>query len=229
MEKEQNAPQIQDLRQQIDYLEEQIRAAEQAANAQLEAAGPLKTVYKWKAPDRIYSPKGKQWYTTVALISVIIVAYAALTANYFLILTIIMLLMLLYALNNFPPNIVEHEITNKGINVFEKFYTWNNLLNFWVTRRAGQYVINIVLVEGNVNRIILLVGKGDAKRIVGELVKYVDYLNPGATTQDFITRFTEGQHIPLTRFLDLYEESKRLNLDEALEKTDIRTANQKSN
>lgn len=197
------------LRSQIDYLEEKIRNAELVANQRYDAAAPIQTVYKWKAPERIFNPKGRQWYISVAFIVIIIVAYSALTANYLLILTLIMLLILLYALNTFPPKILTHEITNKGLKIFDKIFVWNKIDGFWVSRRAEQYVINIDLVNEDMNRIIILVGTGDPKIIVQEMVKRIDYINPGGTKQGILSRLTEGQHVPLTEFLDVFEESEK--------------------
>jgi len=202
---------IGDLRTQIDYLEEQIRQAEMAASERLEQSAAIRSIYKWKAPERIFDPKGRKWYITVAFITILIVAYSALTGNYLLILALIMLLMLLYALNTFPPKILEHEITNKGLKIFEQIHTWNRIESFWVAKRSNQYVLNINLADRRVNRIIILVGQGDPNIIVQELVKRVDYINPGGTKQDILSRLTEGKHIPLTKFLDVFEESRKLN------------------
>lgn len=205
MENETQLSNTQELRQQIDMLEEKIRQAEMAAQQKLEEAAPLRSIYKWKAPERIYSPKGRPWYVTIGLVTVIVVAYAALTGNYLLILALIMLLMLLYALNSFPPKMLEHEITNKGINTIGQLYTWDKFLNFWVSQRDNQYLLNFTLTEGNVSKIILLIGRGDLKLIIREIAKYVDYLNPGGTKQNFINRYLEGNHIPLPQFYDMLE------------------------
>ncbi len=210
MEKETKAPNIDELRNQIDELEAKIRDAEMAANARLEEAAPIRTLYRWNAPERLYTPKSRNWYVGIAFIVVIIVAYSALTGNYLLILALIMLLMLIYALNTFPPKMVEHEITNKGLKTFNKIYMWNKIESFWVSERSKEYVININLIEGQVNRMILLVGEGDVSTIVTELVKRVDYINPGGTKQDILSKLTEGKHIPLTQFLDVFGESKKL-------------------
>ena len=117
--------------------------------------------------------------------------------------------MLLYALNTFPPKIIEYEILNKGIKAFDKIFVWNRIESFWVSKRSGQYVLNINLLEGNMNRMILLVGDGNADTIVQELVKHIDYINPGGTRQDLISKMTEGKHVPLTAFLDVFEESEK--------------------
>jgi hypothetical protein len=204
---------LDDLRNQIEYLESKIRQAELAASAKMDEAAPIRTIYKWRAPERIYSPKGRQWYVTVAFVTVIIVAYSALTGNYLLIVALIMLLMLLYALNTFPPKMLDLEITNKGIKMEDKIFTWNRIENFWVTERSEQYVLNINLFEGQVKRMILLVGEGDPNTIVTELVKRIDYINPGGTNQDIFTKLIEGKHIPITKFLDVFGESKKLGIE----------------
>ncbi len=203
---------LDELRQQIDYLEKQIRQAEQAAMLKLEESAPLQSIYKWKAPERIHVKRSKNWYITVSFFIVIIVAYSALTQNYLLILALIMLLILLYALDTFPPKEIEHEILNKGIKTMDKIYTWNKIESFWVTKRNDQYVLNFDLYDERIPRMILLVGNGNINKIVRELVFRIDYKNPGGTQQDILTRLTEGKHMPLTKFLDVFKESKKLNI-----------------
>ncbi|MBN1331563.1 hypothetical protein JW978_01605 [Candidatus Dojkabacteria bacterium] len=204
-------PDVSGLRAEIDRLEAKIRAAEMAANAQLEEAAPLQTLLKWKAPERLYTQRGRPWYVTVAFITVIIIAYSALTGNYLLIVALITLLILLYAMNALPPRVIEHEITNKGLKTFDKIYTWNKIEGFWVSKRAGQFVMNIDLFDESIGRMILLLDPKQASEIVGELVKRVDYINPGGTGQDIISKLTEGKHVPITEFLDIYGESEKLD------------------
>ena len=209
-----STPDVYGLREEIDRLEAKIRDAEMAANAKLEEAAPLRTVMKWKAPERLYTQKGRRWYVTVAFITIIIIAYSALTGNYLLILALITLLILLYAMNAFPPRMIEHEITNKGLKTFDRIYTWNKIEGFWVSRREGQYVLNIDLLEESIGRMILLIDPKLSSEIVGEFVRRVDYINPGGTNQDFLSKLTEGKHMPLTEFLDVYGESEKLEEEE---------------
>ncbi|KKQ11050.1 MAG: hypothetical protein US23_C0012G0001, partial [candidate division WS6 bacterium GW2011_GWE1_36_69] len=67
------APDFSELRTQIDYLEEKLRDAEMAATAKLEESAPIKTLYKWRAPERIFNPKGREWYVSVGFVVMIIV------------------------------------------------------------------------------------------------------------------------------------------------------------
>jgi hypothetical protein len=195
---------VTELRDEIDRLEAKIREAELAANAKFEQAAPLRTILTWKAPERVYTQRGRRWYVTVAFISVIIIAYAALTGNYLLILSLIALLSLMYAMNIIPPKIVEHEITNKGLKTMDRIYTWNKIEGFWVSEREGHKMLNVNLFDEGVSKMILLLDEKQAPQIVTEMVKWVDYINPGGTRQDIISRYTDGKHLPLTDFLDVY-------------------------
>ena len=199
-----SGPDVNELRDEIDRLEAKIREAELAANAKLEQAAPLRTMIKWKAPERVYTQRGRRWYVTVAFIAVIIIAYAALTANYLLIVALIALLSLMYAMNIIPPKIVEHEITNKGLKTFDRIYTWNKIEGFWVSEREGHKMLNVNLFDEAVSKMILILDDKLASQIVSEMVRWVDYINPGGTKQDIISRYTDGRHLPLTDFLDVY-------------------------
>lgn len=204
-----NTEELNKMRVQIDALEEQIRQAEMASQTKMEEYAPIKSIYKWKAPLRIFNPKGQSWYVTVAFVVIIVVAYSALTANFFLIIALIALLVLVYALNVYPPPIVEHEIINKGIKAFNKVYLWRTIRSFWITERSNHYLIHIQLNNERLPTFILLIGEGDPGVIVREMMKRIDYVNPGGS-QNPIDRLVQGKHQPITKFLDIYAESEKI-------------------
>jgi hypothetical protein len=170
----------------------------------LEDKAPLRTLYEWKAPERVFAPKGRAWYVIVATAAMLSIVLAALTNNIVLIFLIIALVLVVYALYTVPPRITTHRITNKGLNSFDNLYFWKNIIYFWVTQRGDEYQFNVEFKEKAADlyyhKMILLKGDGNLKTIANYFIQHVDYLNTGAGS--FITTFVEGKFIPLLQILN---------------------------
>lgn len=190
----------------ISELDQKIAQAEKVREIIIDEKAPIRSIYKWQAPERIYEPKNREWYVGVAAIAMIVIVYAALTNNFGLIFAIIALMLFIYAVNTIPPKQVMHEITNKGIKTHGSLYTWKNIDVFWVSHRGNHVVINFeVRVSRNdlyTQRLIALKGSGNTKTIVQELVKHVDYLTSKEAPTNPVAKFMEGKYQPLITFID---------------------------
>jgi hypothetical protein len=190
--------------QEINELDNYIESEKQKAEILNFSRQPLKTIFKWRVPERIFEYKSRTWYVTVAAISMVVIIYSALTTNLLLIFTVISILLLLYSLNSIPPKIVEHELTNKGVYSYASLIVWKNIVAFWITKRGNQYLINFEIKENKsdaTRRLILLVKEEDLGFIVNYLVQYVDYYNEEDLLFSFIGSFIEGEHQPLLNFI----------------------------
>jgi hypothetical protein len=173
----------------------------------IEEQAPLKSIYEWSAPERVFSAKSRNWYVAVATIAMLFIVYSALTGNLVLIFLIISLTLVAYSLYSIPPQKAKHKLTNKGINAFNNLYLWRNILHFWVTKRGHEHLINLEFKEKPndlyYQRMILLVGEGSLRTIVGHLIRHVDYLN--SNQGSFISKFIEGEYLPLLKIISLDE------------------------
>jgi hypothetical protein len=171
----------------------------------MEEQAPMRLLYEWKAPERVYTQRTRKWYVGVAVIAMLIIAYSALTANVVLIFLVIAMMLVIYSLASIPPHEITNKITNKGLNVFDNLYIWRNFIYFWVTKRGNEHVIHLEFKEKYTDvyyqRMILLTGKGDLKQIVFELLKHIDYLNSGSG--GILSKWVEGEFIPLLRIIDV--------------------------
>lgn len=190
----------------IELLKEKIAKLEQdiAGNPALkekfhqEEGKPIHNLYKWKAPERVFAKRTKSWYSTVGAVSFFGIAWALLTNNPLLILTILVILVLFYALSMVPPNIVEHAITNKGLKISGELFQWKEIKYFWVSDRQGELTFNVELEE-NKGRLVLLAGEGDVNLIISEIIKHEEYKEPRGV-EGIISHFTEGKRKKLTDF-----------------------------
>lgn len=194
-----------EIRSEIAQLDAQIASSKQYQAKIQQEREPLHTIYKWSAPERVFEIKDRRWYVTVAAISMIIIVYSALTGNYLLIFTVIALILLVYAINSIPPKDVTHEITNKGVHIFESLILWSQIDAFWLTKRGDNLMLHLeVLDKGSsfVRRVIILVGNGNAKKIITYLVQHIDYLSPEEIGLNIVSKYLEGTYQPLMKYLE---------------------------
>ena len=196
MDKKQKTGEI-DLEQ--ARLDQQIEANKLEREIMLEESGPLKTLYSWKAPERLFSAKSRVWYVIVATVAMLLIVYSALTSNIVLIFLIVALVLVVFAMYSIKPQETTYRITSKGINAFEALYIWRNILDFWITKRGKDYLLNLDYKEKPTDlyyqRMIILIGDGDLKSIVNLLVRHLDYMASGQ--RSIIANFIEGKYIPL--------------------------------
>lgn len=195
----------QEVQQELSKLDRQIASAKKMQEILLEENKAIYSVYSWEAPDRVHDPKERSWYIAVATIAMVVIVYSALVFNGLLIITVIVLLLLLYAVNTVPPKILTHEITNKGMSLFNRLYKWSEIKAFWISKRGNHKLISLEIQlsrESSSHTLILLQGKSDLNKVVSYLVDHVDYLGENESVTNFLSRFLEGEYVPLINFLD---------------------------
>jgi hypothetical protein len=191
------------LREEIDTLEIQLTENKRKELILAEERSQLKSIYKWKAPERPFNPKSKNWYIGAFSIAIVAIILAILTETYLLVVAIIAVLVVVYAMNTVPPEIFEYEITNKGVKIANQMHLWRQIPRFWIADRGGDIFINFEALA-NEPRIIILAGEGNINIIAKELVKYIDYLSPAEVSSDFLMRLVEGKHKNIS---DFYEDT----------------------
>jgi len=185
----------------MDDLDHEILLQRKLRESLLEERKPLKELYSWEAPERVYESKNRKWFVMVGGIGMVAIIVSALTNNFILIFAIIALILVLYTVYSIPPSKVKHQITNKGIYTMNTIFLWKNFLCFWVTKRANQYLMHFEYkgrsTDSYYKRMILLLGTGELRRIVTFVVQHIDYLGPNEIDQSVLTSWAQGKYQPL--------------------------------
>ncbi|MFQ5492885.1 MAG: hypothetical protein ACE5DX_01870 [Candidatus Dojkabacteria bacterium] len=186
-------------------LDREIRLAKEQREILLEEAESLKSIYKWSAPERIHEPKDRNWYVMVAGVALVIIVYAALTNNFGLIIAVIAVIFFIYALNTIPAKTVQHEVTNKGLKSHGQLFTWRTIDSFFVVRRGRHLLMNFEVrpkpTSLTTERVVVLKGEADLKKVVTYLVQHIDYLSSTEVGNNIFFRVTQGEYQPLIQFL----------------------------
>lgn len=132
-------------------------------------------ILEWQAPDRPFKERDKSWFTTVAVI-VVLVSFVALLLQEFLLLGVVFSLAFVsYILATKPPQTVTHRIISRGIFFGEKFYPWEELSEFWFKSLGEVRVLVISVEKGFPSQLIMLldgVGEGRVREILEERLKF---------------------------------------------------------
>ena len=195
---------LKSIRQEMENLDTQIKSANVLKEILEEERKPLHSIYKWESPERVYEQKDKKWYLIVSTVSMFLIVLSLLTDNYGLVVAIIALIVLLYALNSVKPGLISHELTNKGVSINSKLYTWKKIDRFWVSKRGENRFLNVLVdvKEKEQEQIISFLGEADVKKVVSYMTRFVDYVAEDEINNNYINRKLFGETEPLSSFME---------------------------
>lgn len=113
------------------------------ANSVLEP-DPVRTFLSWKAPARPFRRKDRSFYTTVAILVILISLIALLAGELILIGALFAFLFLIYVLNFVPPEEIGYKLSTQGVTIGDHFYHWQELDSFWFSEKEGFKLLNIL-------------------------------------------------------------------------------------
>jgi hypothetical protein len=118
---------------------------------------PEETIVDWEAPSRPFKKRTRQYFTTIAVI-VLLVSMILFFAGQFLpIAVVISVAFLAYVLSVVPPSIVSHSITTYGLRIEGNLYYWDEMGRYWFTEKYGQKLLHIEIARFP-GRITVLLG-----------------------------------------------------------------------
>lgn len=117
---------------------------EAAFDPMLDYYDPVRPLVSWKAPSRPYRKKERSYYTTVALLIILVSLIAFFWGERLLIGALLALGFLVYVLNFTPPGEIEYKISTQGIIIGDHFYHWEELDSFWFSQKEGQNILNVL-------------------------------------------------------------------------------------
>lgn len=112
---------------------------------------------EWDAPSRPHKKRHRQYYTTIAVILILIGLILFFAGQFLPIAVLAAIGFLVYVLEMVPPTIVHHSLTTYGFNVEGTLYYWDEIGRFWFTERHGQPLLHLEIGRFP-NRLTLLIG-----------------------------------------------------------------------
>lgn len=181
---------------------EPSQTQEENFQPKIEEAGEIKTLLSWTAPARPFRKKDRSYYTTVAILVILLALIAILIQEFLLIGVLFALGFVTYVLAFVPPGDVDYKISTQGVTIGENFYFWHSLDSFWFKIREGMKVLFIQTKIRFPGQLMLVLdpstssGQGE-EEIKKEIAKFLPFHEIPQTT--LLERWADGlaKHFPL--------------------------------
>lgn len=160
-------------------------------------AEEIKTLFSWEAPSRPFKKKDRSYYTTIAIIAVLLVLIAFMAQEFLLIGVILSFAFVTYVLAFVPPHKINYHISTQGITIGEDFYFWHFLDSFWFKEKDGLKVLHVQTLLRFPTQLMLVLGKEDEERIKKMVARFLPFHEK--PYKSLMEKWAEGlqKHFPL--------------------------------
>ncbi len=160
-------------------------------------AEEIKTFISWEAPARPFKKKDRSYYTTIAILAILLILIAFLAREFLLIGVIFSFAFVAYVLAFVPPRSITYKISTQGITIGEDFYLWHYLDAFWFKEKEKSKVLHIQTRLRFPAQLMLVLGDENeekVKKIVSRFLPYVE-----VPYKSWMEKWSEGlqKHFPL--------------------------------
>ena len=136
---------------------------------------PVRTFLTWNAPSRPFRKKDRSYYTTIAILVILLALISLLAREFLLIGVILAFAFVTYVLGFVPPGSVEYKISSQGVTIGDHFYFWGDLDSFWFAEKEGVKILHILTRLRFPGQLILILGSEDEEKIKNIVARYLPY------------------------------------------------------
>lgn len=115
-----------------------------------------KTLMIWEGPERPYKKQDRKFYSGMISVAIVLCLFLAFAGQFVLIVVLLSLLFATYALYSTPPQKTTYVITEDGLELGDEKIFWEQIEDFFVTKKLDERVINVDLVKGFMKRRYLI-------------------------------------------------------------------------
>jgi hypothetical protein len=155
-------------------------------------------ILSWTAPNRAYKKHDREYYTTIAVIVVLLSVILFFAGQFLPIAVVISAAFLSYVLAAIPPHTVEHQVTTYGIRTLDRLYPWGELGRFWFSERFKQRILNIEHLGSLPPKFLILLGNQKEEEVQAVLSQYLVNQTPLPTFLDKASVWLQ-EKIPLEK------------------------------
>ncbi len=150
-------------------------------NSVIQYPSELKTLLSWQAPGRPFVHRSRQYFINIILIMLAIEIILFLFAQYMLMMVVASLVFLAYALATVPPHNFHYKVTTEGILVEDHFFLWQELYDFYFTRKDNADVLHVRTKAYFPGELVIVLGAMNKDHIRSILLSYLpfrEYVKP---------------------------------------------------
>ncbi len=122
-----------------------------------------RVVLRWSAYEHEHIERGSDWFWALGVIAVSAAIVSILFHDFFFAIVILLGAVIIGKLANVPPDLVEFELTNRGIRVGDTMHKFEEIISFWVE-------------DHNVPRPLLLIDT--TKLMAPNLIIPIEHIDP---------------------------------------------------
>lgn len=135
----------------------------------------IKTLLSWNAPGRPFRKRGKQYYLTSLLITLLVEIILFLFSQYLLMLVVLSLVFVAFALAIVPPRDFRYRISTEGITIEDHFFLWQELYDFYFKKRERIDTLHIRTHAFIPGELTITLGNVDREHVKKVLLPYLPY------------------------------------------------------
>ncbi len=160
-------------------------------------AEEIKTLLIWEAPSRPFRKKDRSYFTTIAILVILLVLIAFLASEFLLVGALLSFVFVAYVLAFVPPHNVSYRISTQGITIGEDFYFWHFLDAFWFKEKEKQKVLHIQTRLRFPAQLMLVLGNEDEEKVKKLIARFLPYVE--VPYKSWMEKWSESlqKHFPL--------------------------------
>lgn len=135
----------------------------------------VKTILEWSAPGRPFRKRGRQYYLTSLLITLLVEIILFLFSQYLLMLVVLSFIFVAFTLASVAPSNFKYRISSEGITIQDHFFLWQELYDFYFKKREGVDVVHIRTHSFLPGELTLTLGDIDREHVKSALLPYLPY------------------------------------------------------
>lgn len=120
---------------------------------------------KWKSQERVYKKRGKDFFSTVIVIAVLVSIIMFFIEGVMPVVLIWAVVFVMWAINKTPPKESEHQMTSWGIRTGGNLYVYGNMVCYWFEEKWGTKVMYVLMERGFPKLLMILVNANDEEKI----------------------------------------------------------------
>lgn len=99
---------------------------------------PEKNLISWSAPEYIYYEKNTQYFIVGGIFIVILIVVMIIIKEWMTAVVIIIAAIAFFIYSQKKPQTLEYVVTNKGIKIGQRFYSYSKLRSFWIVHNPSS-------------------------------------------------------------------------------------------
>lgn len=141
-------------------------------NPQTNKIEPEKVLFEWKAPERPFKKRGRDFWVTIITIASLFGVILFFAEGAMPVILIVALIFLFYVMSTVEPQDVDYKITNRGVKIADGTTEWQFLTRYWFSNRFGS---DLLVFEMNVvpGRLEVVVDAKDKTKLKNVLKDYI--------------------------------------------------------